>query len=521
LVRVNADNLGKEGALMAKLKDVKRGLAMLVLDFDKQLEPGSFEHALCHMVDQGLDLSGLLARINNDTAGAPAYDPAVLLKIVLLAYSRGIISSRKMEAACRDNVMFMVVSGESRPDHSTLAAFVSKLGDEVAKLFAQVLVLCDRQGLIGREMFAIDGVKLPSNASKARSGTRADFQRQLDRMEKQTQQMIQAHRQADASPDSEDARQARKLQRLQRDAEQLRQWLKDNPKDRMGTQGKPILSNLTDNESAKMATDKGVIQGYTGVATVDDKHQIVVDAQAFGTGSENALLVPVVDATQHLRTPDTQLTADAGYHSKAGLEHLHQQGVQAFIADNNYRQRDPRYAQQHVHKDKASPLHDKQPKQAKIKIFKPEDFNWDESTNTCICPAGKQLYSHGSDCTIKGYAAVKFHGAKRDCGPCAIRAQCLRKPDKTPARQVAFMRGKRPTDTPDVLTMMRQRIDSHEGKRMITRRFATVEPVFGNLRYNKRLSRFTLRGKTKVDGQFKLYAMMHNIEKFAGSDYAQ
>lgn len=120
--------------------------------------------------DQCLDLSGLLGRIRNDESGAPAYDPAVLLKIVLLAYSQGIISSRKMESACIDNVMFMAVSGESRPDHSTLAAFVSKLGDEVAKLFAQVLVLCDRQGLIGREMFAIDGVKLPSNAPKAAAG---------------------------------------------------------------------------------------------------------------------------------------------------------------------------------------------------------------------------------------------------------------------------------------------------------------------------------------------------------------
>jgi hypothetical protein len=126
---------------MARLKAVKQGLMMLVVDFDKQLEPGSFEHALCHMVDQGLDLTGLISRIRNDDGGAPAYDPAVLIKIVLLAYSRGIISSRKMEAACRDNVMFMVVSGESQPDHSTLAAFVSKLGDEVAKLFAQVLVL--------------------------------------------------------------------------------------------------------------------------------------------------------------------------------------------------------------------------------------------------------------------------------------------------------------------------------------------------------------------------------------------
>ena len=131
--------------------------------------------------------------------------------------------------------------------------------------------------------------------------------------------------------------------------------MNEHPKDRLGVKGDPIMSNLTDNESAKMATDKGVIQGYTGVATVDDKHQIVVHAQAFGTGSENALLAPVVDATAALRTADTVLTADAGYHSKAVLEHLHEQGVSAFIADNQYRQRDPNAADQDVHRDNRRP----------------------------------------------------------------------------------------------------------------------------------------------------------------------
>ncbi len=507
---------------MARLKSVKQGLMMLVVDFDKQLEPGSFEHALCHMVDQGLDLTGLLARIRNDDCGASAYDPAVLIKIVLLAYSRGIISSRKMEAACRDNVMFMVVSGESRPDHSTLAAFVSKLGDEVAKLFAQVLVLCDRQGLIGREMFAIDGVKLPSNASKARSGTRADFQRQLGKMEKQALRMIEAQRAADAHPLSEDQRQSLKLERLQRETEQLRHWLKDNPKDRLGVKGDPILSNRTDNESAKMATDKGVIQGYTGVATVDAKHQIIMDAQAFGTGSENALLAPVVDATKDLRAPQTVITADAGYHSKAGLEHLAKHGVSAFIADNDYRKRDERYDGQNHHKDKGSALHDKsEPQPDKPKLFGPADFHWNKDTNICICPAGQRMRGSGKPCQIKDYMVVKFQGAKQDCMSCQWRVQCLRTPEKTQTRQVAFVQGKVASTQPDVLEQMRQRIDSDQGKLMITRRFATVEPVFGNLRYNKRLSRFTLRGKVKVDGQFKLYAMMHNIEKFAGSGYAQ
>jgi hypothetical protein len=212
----------------------------------------------------------------------------------------------------------------------------------------------------------------------------------------------------------------------------------------------------------------------------------------------------VVDATRGLGTPDTVFTADAGYHSKAGLEHLHKHRVKAFIADNSYRQRDERYAEQDAHKTKGSALHDKSQKNKdkadKPKLFGPDDFCWNQDNNICICPACKRLYGNGSNCTIKGYEAVKFTGAKQDCVPCNWRHQCLRKPETTQTRQVAFLLGKRATDGLDVLADMRQRIDSDEGKRMITKRFATVEPVFANLRYNKRLSRFTLRGKAKVDG---------------------
>lgn len=499
---------------MPRFKTVHKGLKLLPVDFDKQLLPGSFEHALCYLVDHELDLSDFHARYRNDVEGAPAFDPAVLLKIVLLAYSRGIVSSRKMEAACRDHVLFMAVSGDSQPHFTTLAAFVSNMGDLAAKLFAQVLAVCDRQGLIGREMFAIDGVKLPSNASKARSGTRADFLRQAEKMEKAAQAMIEQQRQSDRHPEDEDQRAARQLERLQASARQLRTWLNDNPEDRKGVTGRVNLSNRTDNESAKMATGKGVIQGYTGVAAVDEKAQIIVEAQAHGTGAEQALLGPAVEATAHVRSSDTCYTADAGYHSRAGLEQLRSAGIPAYIPDNGYRKRDPRYAGQELHLSKPDPLWDKTPKPRASKLYTPADFRFDPERKTCVCPAGKSLYGSGSHCLIKGQRAIKFQGAMRDCQVCLQRAKCLRKPEKTTTRQVAFLLPKAQQED-DVLEQMRQRIDSPQGREMIGRRFATVEPVFGNLRHNKRLDRFTLRGRTRVDGQWKLYCMTHNIEKLA------
>jgi hypothetical protein len=164
-----------------------------------------------------------------------------------------------------------------------------------------------------------------------------------------------------------------------------------------GSQGQhPRFSNRTDNESAKMATGKGVIQGYTGVAAVDAKHQIVIDAQAHGTGSEQELLMPVVEATTPFRTAETVITADAGYHSEANLEQLAANKVEAYIPDNGYRQRDERYAGQDAHKAKPDPLHDKcGTTTKKAGKFKPQDFQFNLAHKTCICPAGKRLYGNG------------------------------------------------------------------------------------------------------------------------------
>jgi transposase len=507
---------------MARYKVIDRSPKFLPVVLSEQLLPGTFEHALNYLLDHELDLSRFDERFCNDETGAPAYPPAVLLKIILFAYSRGIVGSRPIEEACRENVVFMALSGDSAPHFTTVASFIRALGAEIADVFTQVLFLCDAQGLIGREMFAIDGVKLPSNASKAQSGTRAEFARQAAKLEGEVRKMLERHREADdkALEPGLAEKETQRIERLQRDAKQMRQWLADNPEDRRGAKGKVIKSNRTDNESAKMATGKGVIQGYTGVAAVDGKCQVIVEAQAHGTGSEQALLLPVVEAMRDLIEKDSLLTADAGYHSEANLEQLAERNIEALIADNGMRKRDPRFADQEKHKTKPDTLWDKTPVEKKEKLFGPKDFAYDEESKTCICPAGEFLYANGSRVVIQGREAVKFTGARRVCGPCPLREQCLRHPDRTPVRQVVFFTGK--NQHPESHTArMKRRLDSEDGRRRYGKRFATVEPVFGNIRHNKGLDRFTLRGRRKVDTQWKLYCLVHNIEKLAHHGYAQ
>src|SRR4051794_29066960 len=403
---------------MGRFKVVDYSARFLPVDLSRQLLPGTFEFALHHLLEHELDLSEIESRYCNDEVGASAYEPRILLKIVLLAYARGILSSRGMEAVCRDNVQFIALSGDAQPDHSTLAAFVSRLGEAACAVFTQVLMICDRQGLIGREMFAIDGVKLPSNASKAKSGKRKDFVRQANKMHQAVEQLLRRHRDNDAAGGETELRERgqRHIARLRREACELEQWLEQHREERKSAKGKPRLSNRTDNESAKIATGKGVVQGYTGVAAVDEKRQVVVHAQAHGSGSEQEVLPGILEQLEQLRAPDTIIAADSGYYSEANLAQLEARGIEGYIPDNGYRKRDIRYAGQERHRAKPDALWDKSKKaQDKPNLFRPRDFEVAQDLSHCICPAGKRLYRNGANCNIGGHKAIKFTGAKRDC----------------------------------------------------------------------------------------------------------
>ena len=505
---------------MARYKIVDRSPRFLPVVLDAQLMSGSFEYALDYLIDHQLDLRNLDRRYRNDDTGSTAYDPRVLLKIILLAYSRGMISSRSIERACRENVLFMAISGDCAPQFTTLAKFVRELRSEITELFTQVLMTCDAQGLIGRQMFAIDGVKLPSNAAKKRSGTHTELARQAERMEASVTAMLAAHQSRDEANRAEDDEpdNTQRIDRLAHEAARTRNFLAIH-KERRSRKGAIRKSNTTDNDSAKMATSKGVIQGYTGIAAVDARHQIIVAAHAHGSGSEQEALLPMVDRTAPFRTQHTLITADAGYHSEANLKQLHAQVIPALIADGLMRKRDPRLADQGRHQTRPHPLHDKRPPKPTAK-FQPKDFHYDPIAQTCICPAGKSLYSNGRHCTTNGRTHHKFQGSQSACGACDLRARCLRHPDRTPTRQVAFFHKQQASPLP-YTERMKQAIDSPEGRRRYGQRMATVEPVFGNLRYNKRLDRFTLRGQAKVNTQWHLFCLVHNIEKLAHHGYGQ
>ena len=503
---------------MARYKPQDRNSLLLPVVLSEQIVPGSFAFALDYLVDNELDLSPLDERFKNDEVGASAYDPRVTLKIVLLAYSQGLISSRTIEQACQRNVQFIAISGNSQPSHTHIAKFVCKLSEQIKPLFSQVLLTCDAQGLIGRDMFAIDGVKLPSNASKERSGTHEELRHRADRLDNAASKILSLHQAQDkqGADDALEPKRQTRMDALRKEAARTREFLASNAK-RLNRKGQELKTNVTDPESAKMATSKGVIHGYAAQAAVDSAHQIIIAADVIGSGSEQAMLLPMIEQASAYRTGNTLVTADAGYHSDANIQHLKDHGIAALIADNQMRSRDERFEGQEKYKANPDPLYDKRatnnPKE--VKRFRPKDFRFNDD-NTATCPADKLMTSAGTiHISARGLHYQTYTAKAVDCNACALNDQCLKgpmKPNDGRGRQVTRFEPK-PKDPTNPSERMRQAIDSPTGRQLYSQRIGTVEPVFGNIRHNKRMSRLNHRGRTKVNTQWNLYCMVHNIEK--------
>jgi len=502
--------------------------AMVVINFEDQIQPGTFEHAIHFLIEYKLDLSIFHPKYKNDVTGRRAYDPAVLLKIILFAYSKGITSSREIEWCCQTNIIFKALSCDTTPHYTTIAGFVSGFPSAIETLFEQVLLVCDEQGLLGHELFAIDGCKMSSNAAKEWSGTFKELEQKRDKIKRHIQHHMDEHQKMDDNDSLNEARKQRSEQAintLTHAYDKVDHFLKtSSPRQGNGKAKKEVKSNITDNESAKMTTSKGTHQGYNGIASVDKKHQVIVDAQAFGSGQEQHTLQPVLETIkaryQRIGLSDdiykdkVIVTADTGFANEANIQYLNQQTINAYIPDNQFRSRDPKFADQKEKHGKRS-----SGKNKSTEMIPATEFDFDPVNLQCRCPAGELISFRNKRKDTHGHLKVFFEGKLSQCRHCTLKQQCMKNPAaadhrKGNGRQVSFIIEKN-TRAANYTDWMKQRVDSNKGKLIYSHRMSVVEPVFGNIGTNKRLHRFSLRGKNKVQGQWQLYCLVHNIEKLA------
>lgn len=497
---------------------------MVIVNYQDQLQPGTFEYAIQYLVDHKLDLCVFHPRFKNDSNGRPAYDPAILLKIVLFAYSKGITSSREIQWCCENNIIFKALSCDSVPHWTTIASFISSQPSVIEKVFEQILLVCHEEGLLGNELFAIDGCKMSSDAAKEWSGKFSELEEKREKLKRQIRFHMSEQERLDKLDLDQDriARADKTIGTLNSSLDKIDEFLGSNSP-RMGKSQKPVevKSNITDNESAKMKTSKGTIQGFNGVATVDKKHQIIIDATAFGEGQEYHTLAPVLDKVSKrykrlginddIYSTGVVVTADTGFSNQDNMKYLYDEQINAYIPDNNFRKRDKKFTGQ-----KKKYVRPSRAKKDYVPILPSSEFSFDPINKSCICPAGNEMRQSTRTREQRGYEYIAFEGSVPKCRQCELKTKCMRNPDipytkEGRGRQVSFRLDKQ--RKPNYLDWMKRRIDSPKGKQLYSHRMSVVEPVFGNIGTNKGLSRFTLRGLDKVNGQWKLFGMIHNIEK--------
>jgi transposase len=441
------------------------------------------DHLAWFVLDVGgeLDLSAFVAAYRADGRGGAAYDPSVMVAVLVYAYCVGERSSRVIERRCTEDVAFRVIAANQVPDHATIARFRATHQDALADLFGQVLRLCARAGLIRAGIVAIDGTRMEANASQeanrtveqlakeilddaARVDADEDARHGSARGDELPSELTGSGRreriralleelQADAQERSYEAQLAR---RAEIEAETGRRLRGRQPKPDAEHRRPRRFANLTDPDSRLLRAPDRFLQGYNAqaVATVD---QVVVAAEVTNDANDGAQFVPMVAATKTnlrdagARTRVRTVVADAGYFSK---DNVATPGIEALIAPGK---RD----------------------------------------------IGRQARAEAE----RGSVLARVEQGTISRADAAIELGLGR--SRIDQLMLARERGLPPTPA---ITMI-AKLATPRGRRLYKKRCASIEPVFGQTKQNRGMRRFARRGLTAVNSEWKLIAATHNILK--------
>ena len=507
---------------MARFKyaDKSQGL-FLTVNLEEQLIPGTFEWAVNYLIDK-MDLSLFELNYHNDELGACAYSPNILLKVIFFCYSRGIISSRNIERACRDNIIVKALADDFIPDHDTIATFISTNFDAVIDLFTQVLLQCAELGLITGEMFAGDGCKLPSNASKEWSGKLSDLKKKKADLEKLLKRILSRHQEMDKDEKArkkldtfrktlgeDQERRERHIKRLEKKIKKINKFL-STAEAKIGTSGKEVQSNITDNESAKIKGPHGYIQGYNGIVMADSGNQVIVSAEAIGSGAEGSCLPEMLDNLEEnmkivtgKKKPlkNSIVLCDTGFFSEDNLQEAAKRKIEVLIPDPQFRKRDISFDDREKYKDTNVK-----------KYFDIDDFEYNKNEDSYTCPAGETLpYKCDIEFKSRGTKGKQYRMKKSVCSVCPLKGQCIKRKSGKGEFRALFIADKQYKE--NLSAKMCDKIDDPVYREIYSRRMQIVEPVFANMTYFKGMDKFTYRGLKKVNTQWTLYAIVHNIWK--------
>ncbi|HEY8745295.1 MAG TPA: IS1182 family transposase [Chloroflexota bacterium] len=447
-------------------------------DLLPQDHPVRFVGVFVDQLDQAA-WAELGVRAGGEERGAPAYHPRLLLSVWLYGFMTGVRSSRKLEAACREQLPYLWLTGLQTPDHNTLWRFYQEHREGMRRLLKRTVKTAVAAGLIDLALQAVDGSKIAGNASKSRTYSSAGLERLLKRTEAAIAD-LEAQNQTGGEPLP--PRLPEKLRQKQALAEKVRQALQRVQEDEGRT-------NLTDPEAVLLRGKDGIVAGYNVQAVVSPlsqaagrRGQLITAAAVTQAPDDHAQLLPMVAAAAaNLGEPAETTLADAGYHSGENLDGMAERGQSVLMPEAQA-------------KALANPYHK-------------DAFAYDAETDTYTCPLGQTLRYSTDRRDRKGRPARIYRATPSVCRVCPAFGQCTKD----------YRHGRALEIGPDEGPLRRHRdlMATAKAQSLYSRRKELIEPTFGIIKEQQSARRLLLRGLSNVDAEWVLLAVAFNLRTLA------
>jgi len=496
-------------------------LSLLPPSLDELIPTNHVVRVVNEVVDK-INISGILKQYKG--GGTSSFHPRMMLKILVYAYLNNIYSSRKIEQAVLSNIQFMWLAGMQRPDHNTINRFRSeKLKGVLKEVFSQVVVLMHEQGLLDIKTIYTDGTKIEANANKYTFVWGKSIKRYREKIATQLEDLwkyAEGIAQEELKDDTPTTYEEVDAQKVRQTIERINEAIQDKPVDKKIKQklnyakrhwpaaldkyerqekilGDRNSFSKTDEDATFMRMkDDPMRNGQLKAAynvQISTSNQGIVNYGIYQNATDFLTLPSHLEEHKKLygQAPDVSV-ADAGYGSEENYEYLQSEGIEGFV--------------------KYPGFHKEQKAKGKIKdkdVFRPQHLYYNAEEDFFICPMGQKMKKRYESKTKKksGYLQKSSVYQAQNCQGCPLRGRCH---GGTENRIIQFNH-----NLAKHRRITREKLTSEIGVAHRSQRPADVEAVFGNIKQNKKFTRFLLRGKEKVLIEIGLVALAHNLAKMA------
>jgi transposase len=446
------------------------------------------------------------------TPGNPAYSRRVLLRLVIMASVDAVWSSRNIAKLARENVVYMYLAGNDKPDFRTICNFKKECKELIEAAFKKTVAVAKAAGIVNLGHISTDGTKLKANASNWYTLNKEELEEIRQILERglavdEEEDQLYGDKRGDELPPELDTREKirRKIEelekasgkRLKRAAKQMIEQHELGDESEKGkireklekaaeelTKSEQRAVSLTDPEARFMKSGQRTELAYNGQITVDHDSGIILANDVTQECTDRDQLQPQVElAEKNLGSlPEgTKMSSDNGYFSGENLRYLEQKGLDGYIPDSKQAQ-------------------EQKGKKVEDRPYSKDKFAYDEEKDQFLCPHGELLIRKG-EYEYKGKRVYVYYGA--NCRDCPFRRDCAGKNQHRVITSDEYEAERR---------RMAAKMRSAAGKEEYGKRKETVEWPFGNIKHNLKFRGFLTRGIGNVRIAHHLVCTAHNLK---------